>query len=150
VAGERGVFQPCPYAISSRPPHHMPASSACRYRAISRSFFRNSAAAVIVFDVTSRRSLDSVEYWRDAFVAECPEAAIVLVGNKSDLSEKREISTDEGRARLARMAGSGLRTFVETSAKTGKGVSRAFQSAAQLIVNRTQNVAFPVPPPDSS
>ena len=53
-------------------------------------YFRDANIALIVFDVTNRRSLESVDYWVDEVrSSEVEDSYLILVGNKSDLVEKR-------------------------------------------------------------
>lgn len=56
--------------------------------------------------------------------------SIILVGNKSDLDAQRQVSTAEARAWAESQ---GLHAFVETSAKTGEEVEKAFVSVATEI-----------------
>ena len=60
-------------------------------------YFRDANIALIVFDVTNRRSLECVEYWAEEVrSSEVDDSYIILVGNKSDLDEKRQVSKQEG------------------------------------------------------
>jgi GTPase SAR1 family protein len=53
-------------------------------------YFRDANIALIVFDVSNRKSIDSVEYWaNEVKKAQVEDSFIVLVGNKSDLAQKR-------------------------------------------------------------
>jgi Ras-related protein Rab-6A len=54
---------------------------------------------------------------------------IVLVGNKTDLNDKREVTTQQGEEEAKRQ---GLR-FVETSAKLGHNVQNLFKRIAQAL-----------------
>ncbi len=56
----------------------------------------------------------------------------VLVGNKADLSEKREVSTEEGRDLATR----NKMMFFECSAKTGFNIDEVFQESAKSIAQR--------------
>ena len=61
-----------------------------RFRTLIPSYIRDSAAAVIVFDITSQSSFESCERWiRDVREERGNEVVIFLVGNKLDQSEKR-------------------------------------------------------------
>jgi small GTP-binding protein len=66
-----------------------------QFRAVPPSYYRNADGALIVFDLTSRQSFDSVPYWLDQLELHGPpEIPIWLLGNKSDL-EPREVSAAE-------------------------------------------------------
>ena len=61
------------------------------FRAITRSYYKNSACAVIVYDITNRQSFYNVEQWLKEVKEMCnKEILIVLVGNKIDLEENRK------------------------------------------------------------
>lgn len=69
-----------------------------RFRSIGPHYYRCAHGAMIVFDVTNPVSFDSVRYWADAIRKHSQAAAkipLILVGNKSDLLEKRMIMPSE-------------------------------------------------------
>eukprot|EP00744_Colponema_vietnamica_P026840 GILI01039948.1.p1 GENE.GILI01039948.1~~GILI01039948.1.p1 ORF type:complete len:268 (-),score=39.78 GILI01039948.1:32-781(-) len=109
-----------------------------RFRSLIPSYIRDSAAAVVVFDVTSRASFTSTFHWIDEIRLERGnDALIVLVGNKTDLQEKREVGREEAE-RKAQEFGA---IFVEVSAKLGSNVKSLFRKIA---------LALPCPPPESA
>ena len=86
-----------------------------RFRSISRSYYRGSIGAILVYDVTNRQSFHSIHQW----VADLREHAastmqILLVGNKVDLTRQRCVTTEEGRALAASIGKTTL--FMEVSA----------------------------------
>ena len=61
-----------------------------KYRSLTSMYFRDAQVAIIVFDVTNKRSLDYVDYWSEEVKkSNAEEFIIVLVGNKSDLGLRR-------------------------------------------------------------
>lgn len=53
-------------------------------------YFRDANVALIVFDVTNKRTLESVDYWaQEVQKSNALDFIIVLVGNKCDLPHKR-------------------------------------------------------------
>merc|ERR1711977_165462 len=65
-----------------------------RFRSLIPSYIRDSSVAIIVYDITNRQSFSSVQKWHDDVRAERgSEVIVVLVGNKTDLKEKRQVST---------------------------------------------------------
>ena len=68
-----------------------------RFRALIPSYIRDSSVAVVVYDVSSRASFLSTTRWIDEVRTERgADVIIVLVGNKTDLAERREVSVEEG------------------------------------------------------
>ena len=87
-----------------------------RFRSLIPSYIRDSSVAVVVYDVSSRSSFANTSRWIDEVRTERgSDVIVVLVGNKTDPTDRREVSVEEGDAR-AREAGV---MFIETSAKAG-------------------------------
>ncbi len=85
------------------------------FRSITRSYYRGAAGALLVFDITRRETFLHLSAWlEDAREHANPNMTVMLIGNKSDLSAKRAVSTEEG---LQFALQHGL-IFLETSAKT--------------------------------
>lgn len=87
-----------------------------RFRSLIPSYIRDSSVAVVVYDVTNRQSFLNTARWIEEVRSERgADVIIVLVGNKTDLVDKRQVSIEEGdgKARDASVM------FIETSAKAG-------------------------------
>ena len=101
-----------------------------RFRSLIPSYIRDSSVAVVVYDVSSRSSFANTSRWIDEVRTERgSDVIVVLVGNKTDLTDKREVSVEEGDAR-AREAGV---MFIETSAKAGFNVKALFRKIAAAL-----------------
>lgn len=111
-----------------------------RFRTITSSYYRGSNAIVIVYDITNRDSFNNVRFW-DKEVGRLANADVykVLIGNKSDIEERRAVSVEEGQA-LAREL---EMEFFETSAKMDTNVSELFNNVAQKLFQK------PGPLPDA-
>ena len=87
-----------------------------RFRSLIPSYIRDSSVAVVVYDVTNRQSFLNTARWIEEVRSERgADVIIVLVGNKTDLVDKRQVSIEEGdgKAREFNVM------FIETSAKAG-------------------------------
>ena len=73
-------------------------TSGCEmFKSINRSYYKNSACSLIVYDITNRISFINVSNLFEDFKNISPKTILmVLVGNKSDLPENREVDTKEG------------------------------------------------------
>ena len=92
-----------------------------RFRSLIPSYIRDSSVAVVVYDITSRGSFANVTRWIEDVRAERgADVVVMLVGNKTDLLEKRQVSSDEGEKK-AREEGV---LFMETSAKGGYNIKQ--------------------------
>ena len=111
------------------------------FRSITRSYYRGAAGALLVYDVTRRDSFVHLQKWyEEARAHSSPTIALMLVGNKSDLEQKRVVSTREGEE-FARERGM---IFLETSAKAGVNVDSAFLLVSQLILSRIESGAVDI------
>jgi len=103
------------------------------FRSITRAYYKNSVCALVVYDITNRDSFNNIANWVEDCKNQSPKTIfMVLVGNKSDLSDKRVISIDEGRE----LAEKYNMIFFETSAKTGDNVDLIFFKSAEEIAKK--------------
>eukprot|EP01084_Bolivina_argentea_P235033 395621_1 len=67
------------------------------FRSITRSYYRNTAGALLVYDITRRETFMHVSQWlTDAKTHGSSDMTVMLVGNKCDLEHLRQVSTEEG------------------------------------------------------
>ena len=103
------------------------------FKSITRAYYRGAASALICYDITCRESFENLHGWLDECKANGnPEMTLVLVGNKIDLAEDREVSTEEGQS----FANENNMLFFETSAKTSERVGDLFQRSAGKIYDK--------------
>ena len=107
-----------------------------RYRAVTRSYYRGAVGAVIVYDVSRRESYERIANWvQDARTLARADTTIMLIGNKSDLKDKREVSFLEA----SKFAQEQDLLFLETSALSGEGVEEAFMRLAKTVLSKVQD-----------
>ena len=103
------------------------------FRSITRAYYKNSVCALVVYDISSRDSFNNVSTWVEDCKNQSPKTIfMVLVGNKSDLNDKRQVNTEEGQE-LAEKYGM---LFFETSAKSGENVENVFVKSAEEIARK--------------
>ena len=100
-------------------------------------YLTDTRAGIIVFDVTNRKSFENVKKWYDIItkVAD-PNVHLILVGNKSDLQESKEVSSEEGAALAKELK----IYYMETSVKTNENIDEVFESIALKIINQNVDV----------
>jgi small GTP-binding protein len=112
------------------------------YKSITRSYFRGASGALLVFDITRKNTFLSATSWLHDLRQIAEEGIIVvLVGNKSDLAAASTASDDhaENKRQVTKeeaeewCKANGVMQYVETSAKSGEGVERAFLEVAERI-----------------
>ncbi|MBA0743443.1 hypothetical protein Gogos_006120 [Gossypium gossypioides] len=109
-----------------------------RFRSLIPSYIRDSSVAVIVYDVASdpnyiladRQSFLNTSKWMEEVRTERgSDVIIVLVGNKTDLVDKRQVSIEEGDSKAREL---GV-MFIETSAKAGFNIKPLFRKIAAAL-----------------
>ncbi|CAO3631721.1 unnamed protein product [Cunninghamella blakesleeana] len=101
-----------------------------RFRSLIPSYIRDSSVCVVVYDITNRASFINTSKWIDDVRAERgTDVIIVLVGNKTDLNDKRQVSVEEGdnKAKEYNIM------FIETSAKAGQNVKPLFRKIGNAL-----------------
>lgn len=101
-----------------------------RFRSLIPSYIRDSSVAVVVYDITNRQSFMNTSKWVDDVRSERGnDVIIVLVGNKTDLNDKRQVTTEEAEQKSKELNV----MFIETSAKAGHNVKTMFRKIAQAL-----------------
>uniref|UniRef100_A0A673Z8H2 RAB41, member RAS oncogene family n=1 Tax=Salmo trutta TaxID=8032 RepID=A0A673Z8H2_SALTR len=114
-----------------------------RFRSLIPSYIRDSAAAVVVYDIANLNSFQQTSKWIDDVRTERgSDVIIMLVGNKTDLADKRQVSVEaaERKARELNVM------YIETSAKAGYNVKQVgvqLPPAGVQTASRTAHYAVP-------
>lgn len=104
-----------------------------RFRTITSSFYRGAHGIIVVYDITDQGTFNNVKLWmqeiqRYASAGVCK----MLVGNKTDLDDRRVVGTS-----TAKEYADGLSIpFLETSAKTGAEIEKAFQKLTDEVLRQ--------------
>merc|ERR1712127_853951 len=100
------------------------------FKSITRSYYRGAAGALLVYDITRKETFNHLTRWLEEVRQNGnPDIMVMLIGNKADLDNRRQVSTEEGE-RFAKENGL---IFLETSAKTAFNVEQAFLQTSQMI-----------------
>jgi len=114
------------------------------YKSITRSYFRGASGALLVFDITRRNTFNSATSWLHDLrqIAE-EDIVVILVGNKCDLAPSSTVDTTASAKPNQRQVTkeeaeewcrvNKVMQYVETSAKSGENVERAFLEVAERI-----------------
>ena len=101
-----------------------------RYRAITKAYYKGAKGALLVYDISRKSSFDNIDNWLiDLRTNGDKDIIIVLIGNKSDLIDKREVSKEEAELKAEQFN----IAFLETSAKSGENIDKAFTEIVEQI-----------------
>lgn len=101
-----------------------------RFMAITRNLFLRAQGILLVYDITEINSFNHIKTWIESIRNVSEVMPIVLLGNKSDMEEKRKVTHEEGQ----RLAQEYNLQFLETSAKENSNVREAFITITKEIL----------------
>ena len=108
-----------------------------RFRNIAKNYFQSSDGFLLVYDLTKKSSFEKLDFWNEQISLNAPkETKYILVGNKKDLEDQREVKIEEGED----FAKKNNIKFYETSAKDGTNVINVFETLAKEIVNDVEQI----------
>ena len=101
-----------------------------RFRNVTKSYFQSSHGLLVVYDITDKESFEKINFWMKNIKENAPEnAKLILVGNKCDLANERQVSYEEGEKKASNYN----IKFFESSAKEGTNVKEFFFYLANEI-----------------
>ncbi|KAG6831648.1 GTPase Ypt2 [Tricholoma furcatifolium] len=104
-----------------------------RFRTITTAYYRGAMGILLVYDVTSETSFNNIRTWHANIEQHASEGVNkILIGNKSDWTDKKVVTEEQGRELAAELD----IKFMETSAKANDGVEEAFFTLARDIKTR--------------
>ena len=102
------------------------------YHTLTKNYYKKCDGIIIVFDITNKESFDKIHYW----VKQIKESTDsnkkinqVIVGNKIDLENERQITKEEGE----KMSSAYSLKYFETSAKENIGINEFMLSIINEI-----------------
>ena len=107
-----------------------------RYRSITSAYYKGAKGALIVYDITRKCTFDNIDKWiSDLKLNGDKNICIVILGNKSDLDDKREVSKEDGikKSEMYKTA------FLETSALNGDNIGKAFDEIIEQIIQNNKS-----------
>jgi Ras-related protein Rab-11A len=104
-----------------------------RYKAITSAYYKGAKGAFIVYDITRKQSFDSVEKWvNDVTAVADKKITIILIGNKCDLEDQRQITKEQGEEKANKLE----IAFLETSALSGENLDKAFDKMMNEVYKK--------------
>ena len=104
-----------------------------RYKAITSAYYKGAKGAFIVYDITRKNSFESVERWvSDIISVADKKITIILIGNKSDLEDQRQVTKEEAEEKATKLE----IAFMETSALSGDNLEKAFEKMMNEVFQK--------------
>ena len=101
-----------------------------RFRGLAKNYFRGANGFILVYDITDQKSFGKLKGWmNDAKEKIDSEYKMIVVGNKKDCEEEREVSLED----LKEFGTKNNVTTMEVSAKTGEGVDLLFNKIVEEL-----------------
>jgi len=107
-----------------------------RYRSITSAYYKGAKGAFIVYDITRKTTFDNIDKWiSDLKLNGDKNICIIILGNKSDLIEQRQVQEKDGmkKAEMFKTA------FLETSALNGDNIAKAFDELIEQIYQNNKS-----------
>ena len=109
-----------------------------QYRTVNKIFIKNAQIALIVYDITNRKSFENLNNWYN-LIFEINKDSNVIVGvtaNKTDLYENQVVDSEEGK----NFADEKKISFFETSAKDYESIENVFIQLSKFYINKVQKI----------
>ena len=113
-----------------------------QFKKLAPMYYKNAAAAIVCYDVTSPKSFDTLKYWIDELQQNVPAGRIVIAmcATKCDLVPNPDTTQAE---QLAQATGA---MFMTTSAKSNSNVTMLFEQVAERVLQfKRQNADLNIP-----
>ena len=108
-----------------------------RFRSIVKNYYKGADGIILMYDITNKYSFDSINYWLKSIKEATDEEKIglVVVGNKIDLENKREVKNEETESLEKEIK----MKIIEASAKLDLNVKETFNSLVDKMIEKKGN-----------
>ena len=101
-----------------------------RYNSLNLTLIRKADGVILVYDITSEESFRKIDFWIQELHSKNRDSKVLmLVGNKTDLDNEREVSFQQGEKKANEIGC----PFMETSAKTNHNIKECFEKASRIL-----------------
>jgi len=104
-----------------------------RFRFLLHQYCKGANAALFLYDITNRASLDHLPDWTQIIREHAGDIPIMMVGTNADLNEHRTVTREEG---ILAAHTHNLDGYIEVSSKTGQNVEALFEKMTEILFTR--------------
>lgn len=102
-----------------------------KFRALVKNFYKNTDLAVLVYSIDNVTSFNNIDVWlKDLRSLAKSDLAVVLVGNKSDIEDRRQVTQKMVEDYKERNS---IQLAMEVSAESGVGIKSLFVQSAFIL-----------------
>ena len=108
-----------------------------KFQSLSTAYYKGAQGFVLVYDITNRKSFENIDNWYSKLKSTLEystDLEILLIGNKCDLEDKREVKKEEGEKKARQLT----LLFNETSSIDGTNIKIAFDTLAFKVYERNK------------
>jgi len=109
-----------------------------RFRFLLPTYSKGSNAAFFLYDITSRKTLESLSVWIQIIRKNAGNIPIFLIGSKKDLVDHRQVSFEDASQKGKEFL---LTHHIELSAKTGENVEESFEILTELLLKKSKEIS---------
>lgn len=109
-----------------------------RFKSITRIYYRNANVIILMFDLTNRKSLESIIDWVNDIMVniDCTSVNFYLVGTKMDLDNKEVTGDDiQGMMFILNGIGISITEYFEISSKMNDNVGNLFEHISECLID---------------
>ena len=106
-----------------------------RFQSIAANYIKKADGIVFVYGITKAYTFTNLEKWLSNIDEVANDKPCLLIGNKSDMNDKREVSKEEGMEFTKKFKKE--THFYETSCKTGENVDKAINDLVNQIYSKS-------------
>ena len=112
-----------------------------KFKTITQRYYKGAHGFVFVYDITNEKTFQNIpKLIKEAKSAHDKQPPFILVGNKTDLKEKREVSYEKGKLLAEEFGGE----FYEVSAKESDGTEGILKPLVKEILRLDDNEGYEV------
>lgn len=108
-----------------------------KFKSLTKQYYRDAQGIFLVFDITDKKTFDNIEGWIfeiNSNLTDTKSHSFILVGNKSDLSDLRQVNEFEA----IKFAAKYDMEYLEVSAKTGHNIGEIFETMCYKVIDRQE------------